>query len=130
MDVLTGSDAYAFPPSIFAGEDSLWTFPTPILKLAARMDDVWMSGHIARLQVPRLVVACTSEAVDANLHLVPHGKIQMANMTRPVLNTALLKYFCPHWLSHSCKGCPKPGEEARRTRHPRGFILEQDNLAR
>ncbi|GAB4815543.1 hypothetical protein N2152v2_002589 [Parachlorella kessleri] len=106
VDVLTGSDAYAFRPAVFAGNDSLWTFPSKELREAARMDDVWISGHLAQRGVPRLVAHCQRECADVNPRLLPHGRIQAPGgwSQRHEMNTALLQHFCPYWLAHEGGG--------------------------
>ena len=97
-DVVTGSDAYLLQPSVFARDDSLWTFPSSTVRAAAKMDDVWISGQLAAKGVPRMVAYCTHEARDAAPQLISHGRIRHGSQSRDELNSILLQYFCPYWL--------------------------------
>ena len=54
VDVLTGSDSYMLRPAVFQ-DDSVWQTSNETLRMAMRMDDVWISGHLARRGVKRKV---------------------------------------------------------------------------
>lgn len=103
VDVLTGSDSYIFKPSVFR-DDSLWQTCNDTLKMAMRMDDVWISGNLARLGIKRKVVPCRAECTDIQLDSVSHGRIEHHNnlhgMRRHVINTILLQHFCDSWGCH------------------------------
>lgn len=106
VDVLTGSDSYMLQPAVFQ-DDSVWQTSNETLRMAMRMDDLWISGQLARRGVSRKVVPCRNQCSDINLgdgaSLITHGRIERHNdlngLRRHDVNTVLLQHFCEHWMS-------------------------------
>lgn len=104
--VVRGNCGFAVRPSYF--DDRLWNDMQHAPPGATLMDDVWISGHLARRKVPRFVVPADLDqftrsprftnvnTLDTNL-----GKHRAGSRTKKIdrraANEAALRFFKGHW---------------------------------
>lgn len=96
--VIRGNCGFAIRPSYFT--DALWTEMPAAPPGAVFMDDVWISGHLARRRVPRFVVPLDERQFnrDPKLAVTPlDSNLGGRSLDRAAANRAALAYFRPHW---------------------------------
>ncbi|KAI9022678.1 hypothetical protein DFJ74DRAFT_722086 [Hyaloraphidium curvatum] len=113
VGVVTANEGYLVDPAWFcsngtdplAGRKGLLSLLRPdpsIPALAGLVDDVWMSGHLAALDVPRYVVPLPSgKSADVTSSRVLDEQLRERGTTRKLANTQVLGYFARVWRAEA-----------------------------